>query len=88
MHKRMRCKAHREFQHRSNPGCEDLKFICNAADRLLGAPSEFERIFQRRSLIEHKMLRSGVRILEEVANALELNRKPGIVLKKRRLGKA
>ena len=48
--------------------------------------SELEAVFERSCLVEHEMFRSGIRVLEEVAHALELYRDSAVVLKQGRLG--
>ena len=46
----------------------------------------FIRILQRGRPVEHRMLRSAVRILEIIARALELDGYSGLVLQESRLG--
>ena len=45
--------------------------------------SELEAVLQCSSLVEHELIWSAVRILEEVSHALELDCDTGIVLEER-----
>lgn len=97
-----RSRIHRPNPLPKRPSLAGRQIRKRCSGRIVGAPfhsffrvgsylkihssSEFERVLQSRSLVEDEVLRSAVRIFEEISYSLKLHRNAGVVLQKSRLG--